>query len=145
MNDKFTIFLQNLSPLIGTPLLPEKGRLCRLNINHSFDIQIQWEENKNRLLFGSFFAEIPPGKFRENALKSALKYNALYPRLGNLSYTKKGNLLLFFTYLYGLDPEKAGNLLAALIEEITTWKTALDTGNLPYAKEEKMSPFGIKP
>jgi hypothetical protein len=96
-------------------------------------VQLQEEDNKDRVLIGAFIGELPPGKFREILLKETLKENNLYPRVGTFAYSPRNNQLVFFTY--ALLPTLTGDFLADILEifldRAFSWKTALETGQLP--------------
>ena len=131
--DRFATLLADLGTLINVPLHPDSKRLCRLNIDNKIHLQIQEEENQDRLLVACFVGEIPPGKFRENLLKSALKENNVYPRLGTFAYSARNNQLTLFAYAYypGLNGDNFADFLATFLEKAFTWKTALETGRIP--------------
>jgi hypothetical protein len=131
--DKFAIVLADLSALIDVPLHPDHNRCCALFINNALHIQLQEEDNKDRLLLACFIGELPPGKFRENVLKETLKENNLFPRVGTFCYSPRNNQLAFFTYIPL--PTLSGDLLADMLETFLdrafTWKTTLETGQIP--------------
>ncbi len=131
--DRFAMLLADLSELIAVPLHPDHHRNCLLNINNVMPVQIQEEENKERLLIAAFLGELPPGKFREILLKEALKENNLYPRVGTFCYSPRNNQLAFFTY--ASLPPLTGSLLADVLETFLnrafSWKKALETGQIP--------------
>ena len=91
--DRFAIILSELSELIDIPLHPDQNRSCSLNVNNTMHVQLQEEENKDRLLLGAFIGELPPGKFREKLLIETLKENNLFPRVGTFSYSPRNNQL----------------------------------------------------
>ncbi len=131
--DKFAAVLADLAALIDVPLQPDHNRSCSLNVNNAMHVQLQEEENKDRILIGAFVGELPPGKFREILLKETLKENNLYPRVGTFSYSPRNNQLAFFTYV--LLPTLTGDILADILEifldRAFSWKTALETGQIP--------------
>ncbi|MBS0616206.1 MAG: CesT family type III secretion system chaperone [Verrucomicrobia bacterium] len=131
--DRFATLLADLGTLINVPLHPDSKRLCRLNIDNKIHIQIQEEENQDRLLVACFVGEIPAGKFRENLLKATLKENNAYPRLGTFAYSARNNQLALFAYIYypGLHGDNFADFLGTFLEKAFTWKTALETGRIP--------------
>ena len=131
--DKFFTLLEEISSLIGVPLHPDSKRACRLNIDHHLRIQFQDESDKDRIVVAAFIGEIPPGKFRERALKETLKENNLFPRLGTFGYSEKNNQLILFAYVYypGLKARGFVDFLKSLIEKSLFWKKGLETGALP--------------
>lgn len=131
--DRFALLLADLSVLINLPLHPDHKRCCRLIINHQVTLQIEDEESRDRLLVAAFVCDIPPGKFRENTLKEALKENNLYPRIGTFAYSERNNKLAFFSHVYypGLRGDNFADFLEVFLEKIFTWKTGIETGQLP--------------
>jgi hypothetical protein len=131
--DRFAMLLADLGALIQVPLHPDHQRACCLSVNGELHLQLKEDDNKDRLLIGAFISEIPPGKFRENVLKETLKENNLFPRLGTFSYSERNNQLAFFSYVYfeGLDGNKMADFLEAFLEKAFSWRTALQTGQLP--------------
>jgi hypothetical protein len=131
--DHFAMLLADLGALIQVPLHPDHNRTCNLSINGELHIQMKEDGNRNRILVGTFLAEIPPGKFRENILKETLKENTLFPRTGNFSYSERNNQLALFAFLYfeGLKGDTMADFLEAFLEKAFSWRTALQTGQLP--------------
>jgi hypothetical protein len=131
--DRFAILLADLGTLIDVPLHPDHRRACTLLVNNQLHVQIKEEENKDRLLVATFVSEVPPGKFRENILKEALKENNLYPRLGTFSYSDRNNQLSFASYvsLAGLRGDNFADFLEKFFEKSFSWKVGIETGQLP--------------
>jgi hypothetical protein len=133
MMDKFAILLADLSALIDVELHPDHNRCCALNVNNVMHVQLQEEENKDRILIGAFLGELPPGKFREILLKETLKENNLFSRVGVFCYSPRNNQLAFFSYfpLSTLTANLLADSLEAFLDRAFSWKTALETGQIP--------------
>lgn len=131
--DKFAAVLADLASLIDVPLRPDHNRSCSLNVNQVMHVQLQEEENKDRVLIGAFIGELPPGKFREILLKETLKENNLFPRIGTFAYSPRNNQLVFFTYarLSPLTGDLLADILEMFLDRAFSWKTALQTGQIP--------------
>lgn len=131
--DRFAILLDDLGTLIDVPLHPDHHRACILLINNQLHVHITEEENKDRLMIAAFVSEVPPGKFRENILKEALKENNLFPRLGTFSYSDRNNQLALVSYipLAGLRGDNFADFLEKFFEKSFSWKTGVETGQLP--------------
>jgi hypothetical protein len=131
--DHFALVLADLGALIQVPLHPDHHRACCLIINGELHIQLKEDLNKDRILVGVFISEIPAGKFREKILTETLKENNLFPRMGTFSYSERNNQLALFSFVYleKLDGEKMADFLESFIEKAFSWKTALQTGQLP--------------
>jgi hypothetical protein len=131
--DRFAILLDDLAELLTIPLHPDHLRCCSLYINNAIHIQLQEEENKDRILISAFIGELPPGKFREILLKETLKENNLFPRIGTFCYSARNNQLSFFTYasMPGLRGDLLADLLELFLDYVFSWKIALETGQIP--------------
>ena len=131
--DRFAMLLADLGALIQVPLHPDHHRACCLSVNGELHLQLKEDDSKDRLLIAAFLAEIPPGKFRENIFKETLKENNLIPRIGTFSYSERNNQLALFSYVYfeGLNGDKMADFLENFLEKAFSWKTALQTGQLP--------------
>ena len=129
--DHFAILLADLGALIQVPLHPDHHRACCLSVNG--ELHVQLKEDKDRILVAAFVSEIPAGKFRENILTETLKENNLFPRVGTFSYSERNNQLALYSYVYfpGLDGNKMADFLEKFFEKAFSWKTALQTGQLP--------------
>ncbi len=135
--EPFTRLLYDLGELLALPLHSDENNACVLVIDELLRIQMQLDTTQERLLLGSMLIELPPGKFRENILKEALKVNDFFtPHLGYLSYVKKENKLVLYNYLMmkGLTAEKLGEHLTFFVENANAWIQALER-NLPMPAE----------
>ncbi len=127
----FEQLIESLSKGLGIPLFAKKGYICKLLIQGSLKIQLEHETPLNRILIASFLCELPPGKFREDVLKEALKKNSLLNRLGDLAYSEKNNSLAYFLYIP--DNKNPNLILESLLQFIETskaWKSAIENGQL---------------
>jgi len=131
--DRFALLLADLGALIAVPLHPDHNRSCTLGIDGKIHVQMKEEENDDKILVATFIAELPPGKFRENILIETLKENELFPRLGTFGYSDRNHQLALFSHLYytGLRGDTLADFLEAFIEKALSWKTAIETGQLP--------------
>ena len=128
--ERFAELLREMGPLFGASLFPDRRGHCNLNINDSFRVYIENESEHQRLLIGAFVCDIPPGKFRENVLKEALKANGTFPRTGIFAYVRKKNQLALYTYAYTdiLNGKLLAQQLRTFIAFALTWKQAIDSG-----------------
>jgi len=130
--NKFEDLIIQLGDLLEIALHAERGTVCKLNINGKMQVNMEFDEVKDLLLLGCFASDLPPGRYRENVLKEALRINSTYPRLGTFAYSERNNKLVIFTYIsfVGLNPEKLNNKLQELLEGADDWRMAVDSGNL---------------
>ncbi len=137
--DKFDNLLFELGKILDVELYPDQNRACLLVINNAYRVQLELDKYEENLLFGALIAEIPPGKFRENVLKDALKYNAIAPpkRIGTLGYIDKINTLSLFDFLpiHDLNAQKVSEHLGRFMDQLILWIDAL--------KSNQTSPQGL--
>jgi len=145
--DVFQELLWDLGELVDLPLHVDKNNACKLLLNEKLAVQLEMDRDGERLLVASFISEIPPGKFRENVLKDALKVNSSYHPFGSFAYLEKNNQLILHQYLNtsDLSAEKLAKHLEVFIEEAEEWRAALASGaSAPikyHSHEHKPPPF----
>jgi hypothetical protein len=138
----FEQLIESLSRSLGLSLQTEKGTICKLLIQGSLQIQLEYEPSAQRILIASFLCELPPGKFREDTLKEALQANNSLDRLGIFGYSEKNNSLAFFLYVSEkTDHNVFSELLLRFIEVAQNWKAAVESGQLHLVSQETRSPF----
>lgn len=151
MMDPFAQLLNDLSLLLDTHLSPDKRGACKLNIEDTLHVQLEPDATREKLLFFCFLSEVPPGKFRENVLRDALKANADPSTPGTLGFSERNNQLVLFANLNfsSLTARKALDFLHLFMTKAQAWKQAIATGqtsNLcPELLQKPISPFDIKP
>lgn len=131
MTDRFDQLLTNLGPLFGLTLHSDKVGACSIAINPHTQVQLQLDISQENLLLFSKIIEIPPGKFRENILKEALKFNgAIDPLPGILAYLPtSAQLCLYQAYpLSILNGERLAALLRSFLEVVEHWHHAIRNG-----------------
>jgi hypothetical protein len=150
MMDTFAQLLSDLGLLLDIPLFPDKRCACKLNIEDALHVQLEPDANREKLLLFCFLAEIPPGKFRENVLRDALKTNADLT-MGTLGFSERNNQLVLFAYLsfHPLTAKELLDFLSLFVAKAQSWKQAIATGqtvNLcPESVQKPLSPFDLKP
>jgi hypothetical protein len=149
MMDHFEQLLSYLSPIFGIPLHPDKLGACSIVLSPHRTIQLQLNISQENLLFFSKVIEVPPGKFRENVLKEALKANGLPdPLPAILGYLPTaGYLIAYQSYpLSILNAERLAGLLGAFVEMTESWYAAIQRGqSAPQLFKSQPSPFGMRP
>jgi hypothetical protein len=127
----FEEYIQKLGLALGTSLHAEKGYLCKLLIDGVLKVQLEHEAAEERILIASFLCEIPPGKFREDLLKEALKANDAIDRPGTFAYSPKNNSLTYFLYLSDkISFEEFEEKFLQWLETAKQWRSAVETGNI---------------
>lgn len=126
----FEELLAQLSPIFRLPLHLDKYGACSIEIPPLI-VQMQLDPTQENLVLFSKIIEIPPGKFRENVLREALKANALSdPRPGFFGYLATLNqLALFQRYpLTILNGERLAGFFGSFFEIGETWHKAIQSG-----------------
>lgn len=146
MIDAFEDLLSQLGKILHLSLHLDKHHACSIQIREGLVVQLQLDVSQENLTLFSKVTEIPPGKFREEVLKEALKANGQAdPRIGVFGYLAPTNhLVLFQRYpLFLLTGERLANLLGAFYEWVALWKEAIEKGQTsPQISAPK--PFGPK-
>src|SRR5277367_5219942 len=97
MIDRFEELLNELSTELATPLHTDRKGACKLKINETFHVQLECDAHQENLLVATFICDVPPGKYRENILRDALKANWPFPKNGTLAYSDRNNKLVLFS------------------------------------------------
>ncbi|MBS0625468.1 MAG: CesT family type III secretion system chaperone [Verrucomicrobia bacterium] len=152
MIDRFTELIQQLGQYLEMDLHVDHHHACSLKIRDKVQIQLQLDAAQEKLLVASFAIEVPPGKFRENVLKEALKTNALPdPRPAIISYLDRNNRLVLHLMLplEILNGERLASYFGTFLEQVEAWIKAIEGGQVaPVLIESTVKapkPFGLKP
>ena len=139
--DRFREILNELGDLLDLPLYPDRLGACKLNMEDKCHVQIEYQPHKQRLLLACMICEIPPGKFRENVFKEALKTNAVFPNQGSFSYLVRNQQLAIWHELpyYELTKEQLSKQLFQFIEKADLWRSCLENGSLQLVAQEVRS------
>lgn len=130
MIDPFGELLDELGNELGIPLHLDKKSACTLNINDQFHVQLECDPHQENILVAAFICDLPPGKFRENILRDALKSNEPFPRNGTLAYSDRNNKLALFAHLRlaSLNGRRLSEFLNTFLEKANGWRTGVETG-----------------
>lgn len=131
MIDAFSELLQDFGRAINLTLSSENN-ISTLLVDEKLFVQLKFHQDEEDLLIISPLTQIPPGKFRENALAKALQANQMEPNFGFFSYNSKSNELLLFNYLHltELNGENLKKFLSKFIPVAFFWKNSLEKGDL---------------
>ena len=152
MTDRFEDLIQQLGHFLEMDLHVDHNRACLLQIHDTIRIQLQLDAAQEKLLMASFAIEVPPGKFRENVLREALKTNSLPdPRPAILSYLPQNNSLVLHQMfpLDILNGERLAGYFGAFLEQVESYVKAITNGQaapiLVAPTDSGRKPFGLKP
>jgi len=134
--DRFQELLWDLGELIELPLHIDKNHACNLLLDDKLELQLQMDAHGENLIIWAFIHEIPPGRFRENVLKDALKVNGVHRPFGSLAFYEKKNMLILHQFVPAekLSGEKLVEKLEVFIEEAEEWRASIENGGTSPAK-----------
>jgi hypothetical protein len=138
MTEFFEELIEKLGIHVGVPLHLDNKGVCLLVYKEKLKVQIQNYPERERVGIGSFLGEIPPGKFRENVFKEALKANGIFPSQGSFSYILRNRNLAIWRELpyYELTPDQFSKTIFQFIEKADLWRSCLESGSLlPVAQQ----------
>ncbi len=139
VTDMFGGLLKELGDSLGhLELHPDQNNACFLKLKDDLTIQIELERSGQFLLLASDLGSVPPGKYRENLFREALKANDLpHPLNGILCYSQKKNHLVLFEKisLTDLNGEKVAAEIKPFTEKAAIWASALKRGDVPVVNQ----------
>lgn len=131
MHDSFSYLLDELAKVLHLSLHVDQVGACSILLPQDFLVQLQPDSAKEELFLFSKLAPLPPGRFREEVLKEALKANTdKDPQAGIFAYLEKTNhLVLFQSYpLIILNGERLAAFFANFRLLGMQWRTAILQG-----------------
>lgn len=153
VTDFFGSLLQELGKILDIPdLHSDRNNSCQILMRSGLTLQLELDRSGQFLILGADLGIVPPGKYRENLFREALKANNMpYPLHGILAYSKKNERLVLFEKLRS--QEITGEIIAAEIipfsEKAIIWQEALKRGDVPIANHTSSSHsagmFGLRP
>ncbi len=151
MIDRFEELINELGIEYDITLHPDHLGCAKLQFGENLFIQLECDAHQENLLMATFICELPPGKFRENILRDALKSNGPFPIDGTLAYSDRNNQLALFSYirLVNLSGKKLAELVGNFLTKAENWRAGVETGHTAHltSLETKTSTniFDIKP
>ncbi len=96
-------------------------------IDETITVQIELAKNEEDVVLGSFFAELPPGKFRENVLGNALKANYILNEPSFFAFSEQNHKLLLYQFLplKNLNSQKLQEDLTLFSNKALLWQEAI--------------------
>ncbi len=152
VSDVLGVILSELGQLLNIPdLKPDANHTCLIQLTNGIKIQIELTKDGQNILMGSEIGVVPPGRYRIDVFKEAMKANAQpLPRYGTFAWSKKTDMLIFFkkTSLKDLTGEKLHSMIPPFIEVVQKWKDAVEKGEIPsvatfYTSGGKGGLFGL--
>lgn len=146
--------LKELGEKIGIPNLePTSNNNLTLTLKGNNDVVLQQHKTQPYLIISFEIAEIPAGRYRENILREALKFNGLNQlHKGVFAFSKKNQKLFLFEMLplEEISADQVNTIMQSLSEKVTVWKEALQRGDIPNIGNTSQAQsggglFGIRP
>lgn len=135
VTDLFGAILQELGSSLGIQdLHPDSNNSCLIRLKSGLIIQIELDKGGQFLILGADLGTVPPGKYRENLFREALKSNDLpHPIHGILCYSKKSDHLVLYEKIHikDLNGEKIAAEITPFAEKAYTWSEALLHNDIP--------------
>ena len=128
----FEELLEELGKIFHLLLHIDHMNACSIQVSENLTIQLEPDMAQENLWIFCKVIEIPPGKFRENVLRDALKANGLPdPRIGHFGYIENtGHLALFQKYpLNILNGERLAGFIGAFLEMAARWQKGIANGH----------------
>lgn len=148
----FESLLRELGEKIQLPLESSSNNNLSLKLKDN-EVVLQKDSKQPFLIISFEIAEIPIGRYRENLLREALKFNALNQlHAGVFAFSKKEQKLILFEMLpfSDISADQVFSIMQLLSEKVTVWKEALNRGNIPMIDPSSQARsgggiFGIRP
>lgn len=154
--DHFDSLLQELGKSMQIEDLHlDSSGTCLIAFPSGLEVYIEPYRQGNFMLISTNVGEVPPGRYREDVFKEALKANGIsHPRHGTFAFSDQtGQLILFaLLSLNELNGEKIATFLTPYMEKAVSWKNMISSGNIPVAQtaytsktSAPMGMFGMRP
>ncbi len=146
VKEAFETLLDGLGKLLNMTLAPDGHNACQIKTANGLMVHMEPDARGERLMIAADLGTPPPGRYRENLFREALKANGLPPpRQGIFCYSKKKDALVLFDSLLldELSPEKMYDFLNLFIQKADLWKNAIPKGETPSFTGNELS-FGSK-
>ena len=133
---QFADIIQTLGEELDAILHVDERGVCCVELNDSIRVQIEPGQDHSNILICCKVSQLPPGKFREQALLDYLRANDFENRqYGTFSFLPKKSIL-FFHERYPTDNFHADELVEFLIhfsERAYEFRKAIDQGrSVPF-------------
>lgn len=144
ITDQFSSLLKELESFFHCQLVPDANNACLIRMQTGVEIQLELDRYGENLLIACRLNSPPPGRYRENVFKEALKSNSLQPpSFGTFGYSKKSDKMILFTKIalrYFNKESVISSILPAFVAKATTWHEALGRGDVPLAANDVPTP-----
>ncbi len=154
--DLFDSLLAELAKSLDiSDLHTDNNNTCLIAFKTGIEVYIEPFQRGESMLISTNIGTLPPGRYREDVFREALKSNGLpLPRFGTFAYSEQSDQLILFGLLSlrELNGEKIAAFLGPFMEKSLAWKCAVNDGVVPLAEtvstkasKGPMGMFGLRP
>lgn len=147
VTDLFGSFLQDLGRIFELPdLRPDGNNSCLITLKNGVKVQLEMDRANEFLIVGIDIGVVPPGRYKENVFREALKANGLPPPLqGIFAYSTKTEHLVIFERFRGreLNADRISEFIQKLSEKALQWRSAIERGEIPTIEQTRSSSSGM--
>lgn len=144
MVDPFETLMTEVGEALDEDMTLDSNSTVSLLVDDEIVVQLESDPQDEAILITCILSELPPGSFRRNILKDALKSNGLYEnRPGILSYLEPNNQLILFhkAQIQNAQADTIVEVLLSLVHRAKLWKHAIDEGRTcPHDASEIPTP-----
>lgn len=153
VSNTYESILQEVGQELGMQLAPDHNDSCQIQLAEGLKLQMEIYKRTEQFAICFRLGNPPPGKYRENLLREALKANGLpSPRYGTLAFSEKSEAFYLFELLSldRLDGKKVVDRITAMKEKALIWTNAIKNGDVPHVVSSAtpggggMGLFGIR-
>lgn len=155
VTDMFGVLLEELGKrLDNADLRPDSNNSCLIRLKGGQHIQLELDKTGLSLVLGTELGVPPPGKYRENLFREALKANNMpYPLHGTLAYSKKSDQLVLFEkfIIQDLTGDRVAEAIIPFTQKAVVWAEAIKSSSIPlldqtYSSQRRSGGiFGLHP
>lgn len=155
VTDLFGSLLQELGHIMGIPELhPDRHNACLIKFPDGLEVQMELDGQGLELTMLSNLGILPPGKYRENVFREALRANGMpQPLNGTFAYSKKADSLVIFHRIptKELSGDKINTALLPFLEKARYWRETIINNEIPVVSSVYTSSgrsqgmFGLRP
>ncbi len=149
----YETLLEEVGGILGVSLYPDSNNSCLVKLESGLEVQLEMDRTGNNFIVGVDLGPVPPGQYREQLFKEALRSNGFPPpRLGVFAFSETNGHVVLFESLPAqqLNGEQVAFTLAPLAEKALKWQEAISTGEVPLVESQPTSGgsigmFGMRP
>ncbi len=147
VKEQFSTILEDLGKIMNMKLAPDRNNACQIQAANGLMVHMEPDSAGERIMFVSDLGVPPPGRYRENLFREALKANGLpLPRQGIFAYSKKKDSLVLFDSLFldDLTGQLVADFLKPFMQKAELWRASIPKGEVPSFTSNELS-FGTSP